>query len=164
MKFRTFALAVLATSSASFAFAATSLPQTLPSGIAGIVTYMESRLPGEVTAIERDASGDKGAHYHVDMRFAGDTLIRLDLDAVTLEIAPHYPAPATRQSLTLRDAVALISSHVPGYIVSAQLDSFADVRPHYHVDVQLLQGGTAQLKVDALTGQIAWRALPVANG
>ena len=99
MKFRTFALAALVASSAPLAFATTSSPQTLSSSVAGVVAYIESRFPGEVTPIEPDASGDKSAHYHVDMRFAGDTLIRSDLDAVTLEVALHYPAPAPRQSL-----------------------------------------------------------------
>ena len=162
MKLRSFALVVVA-SFAPVALAASSVLPTSPSRLAEIVAYMESRLPGEVAAIEPDASGDKSAHYHVDMRFAGDTLIRMDLDAVTLDIAPHYPAPLPTGSFTVRDAVTMISTHVPGDITSVMLDSFAEVRPHYHIDVRLQEGATAQLKMDPLTGQIAWRTPPVVN-
>jgi uncharacterized membrane protein YkoI len=60
-------------------------------------------------------------------------------------------------SATLDHAASLISKHVPGQVLVAELDTSAGVAPHYDVDVRLPQGAIARLKVDPATRQIAWR-------
>jgi uncharacterized membrane protein YkoI len=156
MKTRTLALTVFAFFSASAIGAAASLPgRTL--GLGEVVTHLESRYPGQVVAIALDSAGDKAAHYHVDMRFAESELTRLDVDAVTLDIALREPAPLAAGSATLADVAALLGAAIPGEITVAQLDQTNGLPPHYDVDVRLPQGPIARLKVDAATREIGWR-------
>ena len=156
MKIRTLALTAIAVFSAS-PFAMASSPAGDPVKLAQVVTHMESRYPGEVVAIQFDGSGDKRAHYHVDMRFPEGGLAILDVDAMTLAISSREPAPLKAGSTTLAHAAALIARHLPGQVVVAELDAFDGTAPHYDVDVRLPNGAIAQLKVDAATRQIAWR-------
>jgi len=157
MKIRTVALTAIAVFSV-IPFAAASSPAGQPAKLAQVVAHMESRYPGEVVAIQFDGSGDKRAHYHVDMRFPESGLAVLDVDAVTLAIASREPTPLAAESATLAYAAALIATHLPGQVVVAELDSFDGTAPHYDVDVRLPQGAIAQLKVDSATRQIAWRS------
>ena len=132
-------------------------PADRPLKLAEMVAQMESRFAGEVVAIQFDGSGDKPAHYHVDMRFPESGLASLDVDALTLAIASRDPAPLAVGSATLAYAAALVSTYVPGQVTVAELDAFEGVAPHYDVDVRLPQGAIARLKVDPTTRQIAWR-------
>ena len=68
MKLGTLAYTLLMLSSAGV------LASTLPAGgrlvaLDETVMALEARFPGKVVAIALDDSGDKAAHYHVDMRF-----------------------------------------------------------------------------------------------
>jgi uncharacterized membrane protein YkoI len=156
MKIRTLALTAIALSSAT-AFAMDPSPADRTLKLAEMVAQMESRYPGEVVAIQFDGSGDKRAHYHVDMRFPESGRARLDVDAVTLAIASRDPVPLTAGSATLAYSASLVSTYVPGQVIVAELDAFEGVAPHYDVDVRLPQGAIARLKVDPATRQIAWR-------
>src|SRR5512144_1974746 len=91
------------------------------------------------------------------MRFPTSCMATLDVDAVTLAIASRHPAPLPAGSATLDHAASLISKHVPGQVLAAELDTSAGVAAHYDVDVRLPQGAIARLKVDPATRQIAWR-------
>lgn len=162
MKIRALALTAAVLSSAT-AFAVTQSPADRPLTRAEVVTQLESRYPGEVIAIQFDASGDKPAHYHVDMRFPRSGLATLDVDAVTLAIASRDADPLPAGSATLDFATALVSSHLPGEVVIAQLDASDGGAPHYDVDVRLPQGAIARLKVDPATRQIAWRSPAIAD-
>jgi uncharacterized membrane protein YkoI len=156
MKIRTLVLA-LAALSATAALATSPPTADRPLNLALVVAHMESRYPGEVVAIELDASGDKAAHYHVDMRFADSGLARVDVDAATLEIAAREPAPLSRGAATLAEATALATASFPGHVTAAELDSTHGVAPHYDIDVRLPNRHVARLKVDPATRQIAWR-------
>jgi uncharacterized membrane protein YkoI len=54
-------------------------------------------------------------------------------------------------------AVARVASGVQGQLLATRLDIGNGVPAHYDVDVALLQGAIARLKVDATTGEISWR-------
>lgn len=156
MKFRTLAFALLA--AAPVAALAIDAPSARrPLRLADMVAHLESRYPGEVIAIQYDTAGDKTAHYHVDMRFPTSGLARIDVDAVTLAIASRDTVAMTRDSATLAEAAALAGAHIAGQVVAAELDGSDGVPAHYDVDVRLPKGGTAQLKIDPATRQIAWR-------
>ncbi|MCC7217015.1 MAG: PepSY domain-containing protein [Burkholderiales bacterium] len=153
MKLGTPAFTLLMLSSAG-AFAA-----TLPAGGPAIpldeaVRALESRYPGKVVAIALDDSGDKAAHYHVDMRFPESGLARVDVDAATLEIGSRDAATPT---LGLLHAVARAASAVDAPLLAAHLDAASGASAHYDVDVRLPDGWLGRLKVDAATGQIGWR-------
>jgi len=156
MKIRTLALAMIAASSVA-AFAAGPSPANRPLRLAEMVSHLESHYPGEVTAIHYDTSGDKAAHYHVDMRFPASGLARVDVDAVTLEIASRDAAPLAAGSATLSEATALAAAQLPGHVTVAEFDGSGGVSPHYDIDVRLPKGGIARLKIDPATRQIAWR-------
>jgi len=156
MKFRTLAVAMIAASSAT-AFAAGPSQTARPLGLAAMVAHLEVRYPGEVTAIQYDAGGDKSAHYHVDMRFPASGIARIDIDALTLEIASRDTASLAAGAATLSEVAALVAAHVPGQVTAAALDGTGGTTPHYDVDVRLPTGGTANLKIDPATRQIAWR-------
>ncbi len=156
MKIRTLALALM-TLSAATAVAATPSPAGRILGLGETVAQMESRYPGKVVAIEFDASGDKAAHYHVDMRFRDGGLALVDVDAATLEITSREPAPLAAGSASLVYAAALVTGSIPGKMLMAQLDATNGVPAHYDIDVRLSHGGIARLKVDAATRQIDWR-------
>ena len=162
MKLHALASTAIALSSAA-TIAAASAPAGDPLKLGAVVAHMESRYPVEVVAIQFDGSGDKRAHYHVDMRFPESGLATLDVDAVTLAIASRDPAPIAAESVTLADAAALVATHLPGEVVVAELDSFGGVTPHYDVDVRLPQGALARVKVDPATRQIAWRNPAIAD-
>jgi uncharacterized membrane protein YkoI len=156
MMIRTLAFALLA--GAPVAALATDAPGTgRPLRLADVVSHLESNYPGEVVAIQYDASGDRSAHYHVDMRFPSSGFARIDVDAVTLAIASRDRTTIAGSAATLSEAAAIAAAHVPGQIVVAELDGTAGVAAHYDVDVRLPRGGIAQLKIDPTTRQIAWR-------
>lgn len=161
MKLRTLAFAAIALSSAT-AFAANASSEARPLQLAEMVAHMESTFPAEVTAIQLDASGDKPAHYHVDILFPEFGLMKWDVDARTLNIAMHDTAPPITGSATMFEAAALISAHVSGTLTRAELHSSDDVPPHYDIDVRLPQGEIARLKVDSATRQIGWRTPAIA--
>ena len=156
MKIRTVALTVVAISAAT-TFAVAAPPPEQPLKLAEVVARVESRYPGEVVAMQFDGSGDKRAHYHVNMRFPESGLASFDIDAVTLAIAARDPSPLAAGSATLADAAVLIAAHIPGQVIAAELDAFGGYAAHYDVDVRLPKGVIAQLKVDPATLQIAWR-------
>lgn len=162
MKLRTVALAAIALSSAA-AIATTSANTERPLRLTEMVAHLESHYPGEVIAIAFDASGDKRAHYHVDMRFPASGLASVDVDAVTLAIASRDAAPLPAGSATLPWAAAFVSLNVPGEVLAAELDAAEGVTPHYDIDVRLPEGAIARLKVDPATRQIAWRDPAIAD-
>lgn len=162
MKIRALALSAVALSSAA-ALAMTQTPADRPLKLAEVVAQMESRYPGEVVAIQLDTSGDKRAHYHVDMRFPESGLAVVDVDAATLAIASRHLTPLPAGAATLDHAASLVSGHVPGTVLVAQLDTSEGAAPHYDVDVRLPQGAIARFKVDPATRQIAWRNPAIAD-
>jgi uncharacterized membrane protein YkoI len=148
-------LLVLSSAGVLAAAAAASSP---PYGLSETVQAMESRYPGKVVAIELDAADDKAAHYHVDMRFPGSGLARLDVDAATLAIVGRQSLPVAAAPTPFVYAVALVSSQiVDGQVIATRLDHANGDPAHYDVDVALPTGSIARLKVDAATGQVAWR-------
>jgi uncharacterized membrane protein YkoI len=156
MKIRTLALAIVGLSSAS-AFAVAMPAAEHPLKLADVVTQLESRYPGNVVAIELDASGDKRAHYHVDMQFPHHGLARVDVDAKTLEVVAREPAAQGANTATLAEVVTLVAANVPGELTAIELDAADGVSPHYDVDVRLPQRQVARLKVDVTSRAIAWR-------
>ena len=156
MKIRTLVVALVGASSV-VAYAAGSSYTFRPATLAEMVAYMESSYPGEVTAIQYDASGDKGPHYHVDMRFPASGIARVDVDALTYRLASRELSPPAPGSATLAEAAALIAAVVPGHVTVAELDAVYGTTPHYDIDVRLQDGGVARLSIDPATRQIAWR-------
>jgi uncharacterized membrane protein YkoI len=156
MKIRTLVFAVIGVSSAA-AFAAGVSHAGRPATLAEMVAHMESKYPGEVTAIQYDASGDTRAHYHVDMRFPASGIARVDVDALTFRLASRETSPLAPGSATLAEAAALVAAVVPGQVTVAELDSVYGMPPHYDINVRLQHGGLAQLRIDPATRQIAWR-------
>ncbi len=161
MKIRTFAPALLALCSVA-AFAADA-PAGRALGLAEMVAAMESRYPGKVIAIALDTSGDKAAHYHVDMLFPRSGVVRADVDAVTLALASRDHASLETGSATLADATALVAQAVPGHVLVAEFDAASGTPAHYDVDVRLPEGAVARLKVDPATRQIGWRSPAIIN-
>jgi uncharacterized membrane protein YkoI len=155
MHTRMLTVALLALSSS--AFAANSRPTGRPLELVDVVASTESRYPAKVVAIQLDASGDKAAHYHVDLRFPGDGVAKLDVNAATLEVTAREASRLSPDSVPLVHAAALVMTAIPGQILTTELDATNGVAPHYDVDVKLAQGGIARLKVDATTRQIGWR-------
>lgn len=151
MKISALAVSLLAASSLT-AVAAPRLH-----GLADTVVELESRYPGKVVAIVLDDAGDKAAHYHVDMRFAGSAPVRVDVDAATLAIESRDAKPLPAGSATLAEAAALLAGAIPGEILVAELDAATGAAPHYDVDVRLPEGAVARLKVDSATRRIDWR-------
>jgi uncharacterized membrane protein YkoI len=157
MKVRTLAVSLISLASvAALAASPTSASRTL--GLGQTVVVLESRYPGKVVAIALDDSGDKSAHYHVDMRFPKSGLARLDVDAATLAIASREAAPLTGGSTGLVNAAVLVAAAIPGQMLAAELDAAEGVPAHYDVDVRLPHGAVARLKVDAASRQIGWRS------
>jgi uncharacterized membrane protein YkoI len=150
-------VSALAALSATVASATSPATAGRPLNLALVVSHLESRYPGEVVAIELDASGDKPAHYHVDMQFPDSGLARVDVDAATLDVAAREPVRPAPGSATLADATALVAASFPGRVTAAELDSTQGVAAHYDVDVLLPTRHVARLKVDSATRQIAWR-------
>lgn len=156
MKTRLLVFAVAALSSAAV-FAAATRSAEHPPKLADVVTALEAHYPGKVVAIALDSSGDKRAHYHVDMQFADHGLARVDVDATTLDVVARDPAPAAANAATLAEVLALVTAHVPGEVTVVELDATGGVLPHYDVDVRLAQRQVARLKVDSASRQIDWR-------
>lgn len=156
MKIRTLALAIVALSSAS-AFAAVPSAADRPPRLADAIAALESRYPGNVVAIGFDGSGDKRAHYHVDMEFPGHGLARVDVDATTLDLVAREPAASAANTATLAEVTTLVAANVPGEVTAVEFDATHGVAPHYDVDVRLPQRQVARLKIDATSRQIAWR-------
>jgi uncharacterized membrane protein YkoI len=162
MKLGTLAYTLLMLSSAGV------LASTLPSGgrlvaLDETVMALEARFPGKVVAIALDDSGDKVAHYHVDMRFPESGLARVDVDAATLEISGREPLTSPAWPVGMIHAVARITSAVEGPLLAAALDTANGAPAHYDVDVGLPDGWIARLKVDAASGQIGWRTPAVVS-
>jgi uncharacterized membrane protein YkoI len=155
MKIRTLVVALIGASSA-LAYAAGS-STFRPATLAEMVAHMESSYPGEVIAIQYDASDGKGPHYHVDMRFPASGIARVDVDALTYRLASRDLSPPAPGSVTLAEAAGLIAAVVPGHVTVAELDSVYGGAPHYDIDVRLHDGGVARLSIDPATRQIAWR-------
>ena len=124
---------------------------------------LEARFPGKVVAIALDDSGDKAAHYHVDMRFPESGLARVDVDAANLEISGREPLTSPAWPIGMIHAVARITSAVEGPLLAAALDTANGAPAHYDVDVGLPDGWIARLKVDAASGQIGWRTPAVVS-
>lgn len=154
MNIRTLAFAMMALSAATASAVTTG--RTL--GLGETITQLESRYhPGKVAAIEFDASGDKAAHYHVDMSFPESGLALVDVDAVTLDAVSRGPAVLPMGAVTLADVATLLMTAISGEMLDAKLDTTYGVPAHYDVDVRLPHGPIARLKVDAVTREIGWR-------
>ena len=162
MKMHALLFAALAGLSTTAATAGTIANPT-PVRLAEMVTYIEATYGGEVTAIEFDAAGDKGPHYHVGLWYPKAGPAQMDIDAVSRRIVVHDTGDLPVGSMTLADAVTLASTHVPGRLTIAQLDAADGTRPHYDVDVRLNSGKIARLKIDAATREIGWRQPPVVD-
>jgi uncharacterized membrane protein YkoI len=119
------------------------------------VAYLESRYSGEVVSIALDDSGDKSAHYHVNMRFPNAGTAKLDVDATTWEISGHDRARLTSGWATLSEAATVAASQLPGDVIAAEFDTTKGA--HYDVDVRLPHGYIARLKIDPQTRQLGWR-------
>src|SRR5512143_3143227 len=143
--------------------AAAAVPAGPVRGLGLTVATLEARYPGKVVAIALDDSGDRPAHYHVDMRFPASGVARIDVDAVTLTVASRDPAPLDPGAVSLVHAAALVMEAVPGDLLVAELDATNGMPPHYDVDVRLPQGAIARLKVDPATRQIGWRSPAIQN-
>ena len=161
MLIRTLAFTLFAVSST--AFAANPSPDGRTLELRKVAAQMESRYLGKVVAIELDTSGDKAAHYHVDVRFPDGGLEKLDVDAATLRTVSRDAAPLAAGSIPLLYAAAMVTAAIPGDVLVAELDTTNGVPPHYDVDVRLPQGAIARLKVDAATRQIGWRTPAIIN-
>lgn len=159
MKTRTLLIATLALAAAATVttVAASRSPQTRPLTLAEMVAHLESRYPGEVTAIRFDAGGAKGPHYHVDMSFPQSGVARVDVDAVTLKLASRDETPLASGSATLAEAAALIAASLSGEVTVVELDSATGKPVHYDIDVRLEHGSLARLELDPATRQIGWR-------
>lgn len=143
---------------ATFAAGAHAAPNPT---LADAVRTLEARYPGEVTAIELDAAGDRPAHFHVDMRFPASGTARLDVDAATLAVASREPAGVAAATPFVY-AVALVGSAIDGQVVGSRYDDTNGAPAHFDVDVALPSGAIARLKVDAATGQVGWRTPAIA--
>jgi uncharacterized membrane protein YkoI len=153
--------AALATIWSAGALAADAPPATQLVSMRNIVPYLESRYQGEVVAIAFDDSGDKPAHYHVDLRYAETGISKIDVDARTLRIAARVQPEPQDGWTSLAGATALAATLLRGQVTAAELDSIEGDAPHYDVDVRLASGDIARLKVDPKTQQIGWRTPPV---
>ena len=132
-----------------------------PLALRQVATYMEARYQGKVVAITIDNSGDKAAHYHVDLFYPEAGLAKLDVDASTLEISARtQPLQATAWS-PLHVAAASAAAGLGGQVIAATLDSVDGADSHYDIDVRLPTGDIARLKVDPVTRQFGWRTPPV---
>jgi uncharacterized membrane protein YkoI len=58
---------------------------------------------------------------------------------------------------TLSEVTALMGAQLPGQLTYAELDTGDGAPVHYDVDVRILSGKVARLKVDAATPSIGWR-------
>ena len=156
MKLRMLAVTLTAMWSAgALAAGASAAKDAMP--LRDVVTQMESRYAGDVVAIALDTSGDKPAHYHVDLYYAAAGTAKLDVDAASLDIASReQPLPEERWT-SLAGAAALAGTYVRGQVISAELDSVSGEAPHYDIDVRVAPDRIARLKVDPVTRQISWR-------
>jgi hypothetical protein len=143
--------------SAAAGVASASSASDHPIRLAEAVQQLESRYPGDVVAIELDASGDKREHYHVQMRFPASGTVNVDVDAWTLEMASRDVAPLPVGGAALPEVVALIASQLPGEITRAQFDSASGAPPHFDVDVRLRTGDIARTRIDPISREISWR-------
>ena len=132
-----------------------------PVPVRDLVPYLESRYQGEVVAIALDAGGDKAAHYHVDLQYAGPAIAKIDVDATTLDIAARVHPLSEEGWTSLAGATALAATLLRGEVVAAQFDSIDGRVPHYDVDVRLTGGEIARLTVDPKTRQLGWRTPPI---
>jgi len=163
MNIHTLAFAMIALS-APLVSAATAAPTSRTAELGEAIVRLETRYhPGKIVAIELDASGDKAAHYHVDMSFPESGLALLDVDAVKLEAVSRESAALEAGSMTLAEVATLLTTAIPGQMLVATLDTSYAVPAHYDVDVRLPHGPIARLKVDATTREIGWRTPAIVN-
>ena len=156
MKLRTLATTIIALAAMpALALASSGADESRELG--KVAKRLESRYPGEVVAITRDAAEDERPHYHVDMSFGAAGIARLDVDARTFELDTRELPHASPGGASLAEAVALVAAHVPGEIIVAEVDAAPGIAPHYEIDVRLPDRAVAQLRVDATTRNIAWR-------
>ncbi len=153
MKRNLLALAVLA---ASFGLPAAAGEKPLKFDQA--LAYAESALTATVLYASVDP---KHRHYHVDVRMADGAVHALEIEPVSWAMAPREGVPAKDPGLPLPVSLSKAASHVmsqiPGTMTLAELDVEDTKDPHYHFDVMLDNGKTAQLMVSAATGQLDWR-------
>ncbi len=153
MKFRRLS-PVLGALIAAPALALASTPMNLTEAVA----FMHSQFPGDIVAAELDTTGDKSPHYHVDIRFPHGALARLELDALTRKISSRQPPVEPEDgAMSLTDTIAFISTQFPGKVMLAELDGSDATNPHYHVDMRLINGRTARLRIDPVTRLVSWR-------
>lgn len=139
------------------AFALANSPMNLGEAVA----FMQSQYPGQIVAAELDSTGDKPAHYHVDVRFAHGAIAKLEVDAVSRRIASRLPVEELAAgAMTLPETVTYISSMIPGSVTLAELDGSDGRHPHYHVDVRLVNDKVAHLRIDPGTRLVSWRNAP----
>jgi uncharacterized membrane protein YkoI len=123
---------------------------------------MEQRYGGQVVGITLDEGGDKAAHYHVDLRYPVAGTAKLDVDAATLAIDGRLqPLPDEQWTMSLAGAAAYAVTHLGGQVLAGELDAVEGASPHYDIDVRLVNGAIARVKVDPRATQIAWRTPPV---
>ena len=159
-------LSILATTvallwSAGEALAADATPATPQVSLRQMVAHLESKYGGEVVAIALDTSGDKPAHYHVDMRYRKAGTAKLDVDARTFKISARDRPQPDNGWTSLAGAAAFAATQLQGQALVAELDTIDGASPHYDIDVRLEGGQIARLKVDPKTQQLGWRTPPI---
>lgn len=129
-----------------------------PMTLVQAVDYMQSLYPGEVVAAELDTSGDKPAHYHVDIRFPHGRTAYLEVDALTRAIASRMPSVESGPgTMDLVRGAQFIAAHYPGTVTLAEIDGSNAKDIHYHVDMRLANGRAARFRLDPENGAIRWR-------
>ncbi len=129
-----------------------------PMTLGETVALVQSLYPGKVTAAELDATGDKGKHYHVDVRFNHGKTARLEVDAVSGRIASRSTeAELAPGAMSMADALAFMKQYFPGEVTLAELDASDATHAHYHMDVRTPQGKTVRLRIDPMTRHVAAR-------
>lgn len=147
-------LLAVAFPSLAAAFSDPSQPMTLAQAVA----YMQSLYPGEVVAAGLDTTGDKPAHYHVDIRFPHGRTARLEVNALTRAIASRMPsAEAAPGTMDLVKGAQFIAALYPGTVTLAEIDGTNARDIHYHVDMRLANGRDARFRLDPESGAIRWR-------
>lgn len=132
-------------------------PAAQPLPLRDIVPTLEARYSAEVVAIALDESGDKAPHYHVELRYPGPAIARIDVDAATLEASAHRASPTENGWVSLAGAASAVAGLLDGEALVAALDASDGAAPHYDVDVRLATGDIARLKVDPATRRLDWR-------
>ena len=128
-----------------------------PRALRDVVPMLEARYSAEVVALALDESGDKAPHYHAELRYPGQAIARIDVDAATLEASAHRGSSSPFGWVSLAEAASVVAGALDGEAIVASLDLSDGAVPHYDVDVRLASGGIARLKVDPATKRLDWR-------